>query len=169
MNPCIRPLPLERIRKEDTALLVIDMERDFVDAGAVQETPGGRAIAVAKEMVVEERGAFRATVRLDGAFEGRAPLLFFARLHFFAGHATVRVALTIRNPRRAMHPGGTWELGDAGSVLVEDLSWELAAASARSVAWSSEPGAPLEAAGEGHAAELPAPDAGKPHAADGRL
>jgi nicotinamidase-related amidase len=47
VNPCIRPLPLERIRKEDTALLVIDMERDFVDAGAVQETPGGRAIVPA--------------------------------------------------------------------------------------------------------------------------
>jgi nicotinamidase-related amidase len=40
-------LPLERIGTEDTALLVIDMERDFVDAGAVQETPGGRAIVPA--------------------------------------------------------------------------------------------------------------------------
>ena len=39
MQPFMRPLPLERIRIEDTALLVIDMERDFVDAGAVQETP----------------------------------------------------------------------------------------------------------------------------------
>ena len=44
MQPFMRPLPLERIRIEDTALLVIDMERDFVDAGAVQETHGGRAI-----------------------------------------------------------------------------------------------------------------------------
>lgn len=43
----IRPLPLDRIRTADTALLVIDMERDFVDAGAVQETPGGRAIVPA--------------------------------------------------------------------------------------------------------------------------
>ena len=40
----IRPLPAERIQPADTALLVIDMERDFVDPGAVQETPGGRAI-----------------------------------------------------------------------------------------------------------------------------
>jgi nicotinamidase-related amidase len=46
-EPFIRPLPLERIRTADTALLVIDMERDFVDAGAVQETPGGRAIVPA--------------------------------------------------------------------------------------------------------------------------
>ncbi|HML30924.1 MAG TPA: isochorismatase family protein, partial [Hyphomicrobium sp.] len=29
---------------QNTALLVIDIERDFVDEGAVQETPGGREI-----------------------------------------------------------------------------------------------------------------------------
>lgn len=39
-----KPLPGDRIRADNTALLVIDMERDFVAAGAVQETPGGRAI-----------------------------------------------------------------------------------------------------------------------------
>ena len=47
MEPLVRPLPRERIHANDTALLVIDMERDFVDAGAVQETPGGRAIVPA--------------------------------------------------------------------------------------------------------------------------
>lgn len=47
LEPIVRPLPAERIRPVDTALLVIDMERDFVDAGAVQETPGGRAIVPA--------------------------------------------------------------------------------------------------------------------------
>ncbi len=47
MEPLLRPLPRERIHANDTALLVIDMERDFVDAGAVQETPGGRAIVPA--------------------------------------------------------------------------------------------------------------------------
>jgi len=47
LEPMRQPLPAERIRPADTALLVIDMERDFVDAGAVQETPGGRAIVPA--------------------------------------------------------------------------------------------------------------------------
>lgn len=37
-------MPRERIAPTNTALLVIDMERDFVDVGAVQETPGGRAL-----------------------------------------------------------------------------------------------------------------------------
>ena len=45
--PLLRPLPTQRIGPADTALLVIDMERDFVDPGAVQETPGGRAIVPA--------------------------------------------------------------------------------------------------------------------------
>lgn len=42
--PCQRPLPKEKISAANTALLVIDMENDFVTAGAVQETPGGREI-----------------------------------------------------------------------------------------------------------------------------
>jgi nicotinamidase-related amidase len=40
----LRPLPIDRITAANTALLVIDMEHDFVAAGAVQETPGGREI-----------------------------------------------------------------------------------------------------------------------------
>lgn len=43
-DPLHRPLPLNRIHPADTALLIIDMERDFLDPGAVQETPGGRAL-----------------------------------------------------------------------------------------------------------------------------
>jgi nicotinamidase-related amidase len=42
--PFVRPLPRAKIQPHNTALLVIDMERDFLDAGAVQETPGGRAL-----------------------------------------------------------------------------------------------------------------------------
>jgi nicotinamidase-related amidase len=37
-------LPKQKLAPHNTALLVIDMERDFVDEGAVQETPGGRAL-----------------------------------------------------------------------------------------------------------------------------
>lgn len=44
VNPLIRPLPAGRIRADNTALLVIDMEHDFVAPGAVQETPGGMAL-----------------------------------------------------------------------------------------------------------------------------
>ncbi|HEX8235359.1 MAG TPA: isochorismatase family cysteine hydrolase [Abditibacteriaceae bacterium] len=36
----IRPLPAQEIRTSNTALLVIDMEQDFVNEGAVLQTPG---------------------------------------------------------------------------------------------------------------------------------
>lgn len=128
--------------------------REIVDptrsALTCEDASGRRSIAVARDWVVEERGPIRTTLFAEGAFEGTAaPLVFFARLHFFSGLATVRAVLTVRNPRRAVHPGGVWELGDAGSVLVEDLSWEIAVATGRRVAWSPDPTAPLEDVGDG--------------------
>jgi nicotinamidase-related amidase len=36
----IRPLPMQKIRIDNTALLIIDMEQDFVNEGAVLQTPG---------------------------------------------------------------------------------------------------------------------------------
>ncbi|MBE2214230.1 MAG: cysteine hydrolase [Opitutaceae bacterium] len=46
-SPLQRPLPRERIEPRHTALLVVDMENDFVAAGAVMQTPGGLAIVPA--------------------------------------------------------------------------------------------------------------------------
>lgn len=46
-EPMVKTLPRERIAPANTAVLVIDMERDFVDEGAVMQTPGGRAIVPA--------------------------------------------------------------------------------------------------------------------------
>ncbi len=40
----LRPLPTDKIRPDNTALLVIDMNRDFVDEGAVLQTPGALEI-----------------------------------------------------------------------------------------------------------------------------
>jgi len=46
-QPVQRELPCSKVTPSNTALLVIDMENDFVAAGAVQETPGGREIVPA--------------------------------------------------------------------------------------------------------------------------
>lgn len=77
--------------------------------------------------VVEERGPVRASVLVAGDIgPGRRTVLkISARLHFFAGLATSRVEITVTNPRRAVHRGGCWDLGDAGSVLLRDLSLVL--------------------------------------------
>jgi nicotinamidase-related amidase len=68
-EPLLRTLPRDAIRPGNTAVLVIDMERDFVDEGAVQETPGGRAIVP----VIN---------RLTGwARRHRAPVVFTQEMH----------------------------------------------------------------------------------------
>lgn len=67
--PLLRALPRDAIRPPNTAVLVIDMERDFVDEGAVQETPGGRAIVP----VINDLTRW--------ARRHRAPVLFTQEMH----------------------------------------------------------------------------------------
>jgi hypothetical protein len=74
---------------------------------------------------IERAAALRAVIRVDGQFvdaAGHSLLDATLRLHFFAGLGTVSADLSITNPRAARHPGGRWDLGDAGSVLIRDLS-----------------------------------------------
>jgi len=54
------------------------------------------------------------------------PIIFFARLTFWAGLSLVKFDLTIRNPRAAKHPGGLWDLGDPNSYYFKDLSVNFA-------------------------------------------
>lgn len=55
-----------------------------------------------------------------------AGLEYDLRIHFFAGSAVLRVEFTLRNSRRATHPGGLWDLGDGGSIFLKDASFTLA-------------------------------------------
>jgi hypothetical protein len=76
------------------------------------------------EVAVEETGPLRSVVRLAGVIlQHRQPLLdVVTRLHFFAGLATVRVCVTLTNPRAAEHSGGFWELGDRASVFLTEVA-----------------------------------------------
>ena len=91
-------------------------------------TPSGRTLETrVTQVTVEDQGAVRATVRVDGSVGPRRhpSLLLTARVQFVAGSAAVRVAVTLRNIQRAHHPGGIWELGDPGSVYLRDVSLRL--------------------------------------------
>lgn len=106
----------------------------------------GRGCAVTWEApVVDEPGALRTAVRVPGTVRGAGfSLDVAARLNFFAGSAAVRFEIAVLNPRRAAHPGGIWELGDPGSVLLREVALHLARpaeAPADRVSWSVEPGA----------------------------
>lgn len=106
---------------------------------------GGRGRALVERVDVEARGPIRATVRLEGRFEGRAPCRYVARLCFFAGTGLVRVRFTLHNPNRARHPGGLWDLGDPGSILFRDLTLELGLSRAPTrLDWTRGPGATPE-------------------------
>jgi hypothetical protein len=94
-----------------------------------------------ERVVMEARGPLRATVRMEGAFRG-VPCRFVARLCFFAGTGLVRIRFTIRNPNRARHQGGLWDLGDPGSLLFRSLAFEFALAGQERpcLRWTAEPG-----------------------------
>ena len=64
---------------------------------------------------VHATGPIRTEIELRAGAPG-APVDVTGRVELFAGTATARVQITLRNPNRARHPGGQWVLGDAGSV-----------------------------------------------------
>jgi hypothetical protein len=111
--------------------------------------PAGRAaLAHVDRLAVEARGPVRATVRLEGTWEGRVPCRFTARLSFYAGTGWTRFRLTLHNPNRARHGGGLWDLGDTGSMFFRDLSLELdlAGGEAPDIRWVAEAGQPWQTA-----------------------
>ena len=117
---------------------------DQIDRGQsrlyVTDRRGERFSAQIQSIAVETLGSLRTTVRLEGIVgRTRHPLLIvIARLQFFAGSAGVRVAITLRNSRRARHPGGYWELGDRGSAFLQDVSLQLHGIGEAQSEWSPE-------------------------------
>ncbi|HVS37884.1 MAG TPA: hypothetical protein VMS17_20160 [Gemmataceae bacterium] len=105
-----------------------------------------------RRLAIEEPGPLRTVIVAEGDLvcPGSDPLLhLIVRLHFFAGSPVVRFVVTLRNPRKADHPGGLWDLGNGGSVYLRDaaLTLTLPAGDSRSAAsiilCSPETGAPL--------------------------
>lgn len=92
---------------------------------AAQDAAGARLGFTSRRVIVERAGPLRAVVRLEGNLVGAAGdnwLDATVWLHFFGGLSTVMVELQVANARAARHPGGVWDLGDTGSVLIRDLS-----------------------------------------------
>jgi hypothetical protein len=82
--------------------------------------------------VRETVGPMRVTVLLEGELRSPSEVraVAFVRLSFFRGSPVARILVTIRNPRRAEHGGGFWELGDPGSIYFRDVSLNLHTGSA---------------------------------------
>jgi hypothetical protein len=88
---------------------------------------GTTAICNVHTIHFESTGSVRASAVCHGTASLKAGkrLEVIWRLEFFAGLPIVIVHLTIRNPHRAVHPGGYWELGDSGSVLLREAAFRL--------------------------------------------
>jgi hypothetical protein len=75
---------------------------------------------------VETTGAVRSSGVVSGTIEfGPQVLELLVRFHFFSESCAVRAEVRVRNPRRAVHTGNFWELGDANSVLLRDVSIQV--------------------------------------------
>jgi hypothetical protein len=90
---------------------------------------GGKATRFTISAIdVHEQGPLRAEIHLRAvaAEPGFDPLEILGRVECVAASAAARLFVTIRNSRRAVHPGGEWTLGDRGSILLESASLVLA-------------------------------------------
>lgn len=93
------------------------------------DSRGACSFASVRSLRLLEQGPLRCAVVIAGEMgriRGEALIQVEAELHFFAGLPTARVDLTVRNPRKAEHPGGYWDLGAPGSVYLKDLSLTFA-------------------------------------------
>ena len=93
---------------------------------------------------VETVGCVRTTLHGRGRFvnrRNRALCEIDSRVSFFTGTGLVRMDLTVRNPRAAKHPGGRWDLGDAGSIFFRELRLVLRTDSPEgsSIRWINTP------------------------------
>jgi PcRGLX-like N-terminal RIFT barrel domain len=117
--------------------------RGFISSAMVGERPLLRSTGIVAEDAhgtryefrvarasVVSHGPVRAIAQVEGAFvdpAGHTWLDGALTLTFHAGLGTVGAEFSVTNSRAARHPGGTWDLGDPGSVLIRDLSIDLVA------------------------------------------
>ena len=115
--------------------------------------PKGRVSSPKIEQVeVETNGPLRATIRLEGRFDGKVSARFVTRLSFHASTALVRIDFTLHNPQRAQHRGGLWDLSDSGSMLFRDISLglPLGGTEPTRVRWTPSPDCPARSLTNGN-------------------
>jgi hypothetical protein len=113
-------------------------ERILIQGQSVLAEPGSSMVLLNEEgkayqpcihsHTIETAGPLRTTVCMQGVFLRAAQDVlarFVSRLSFYAGSGLVELRFTLHNPRAATHPGGLWDLGDAGSVYFRDLALHL--------------------------------------------
>ena len=133
--------------------------RDLLAPGGsqivVRDEAGQEYVLHIAEMKVAVGGPLRVVVSMQGDIchaDGVALAQHHTRLSFYAGHNLTQVQLTLRNPRAAQHPGGLWDLGDAGSIFLQDVSLHVPVAvhNRLSTVWMTDPEHPAMTQETGH-------------------
>ena len=147
MGPAPQPLHHVRVDQHgDTAVVETGTTRFVVDAGGhlqgswteagdvvdgilrITGQSGDVLVLSDGSIAIEDSGPLRVVLLFTataGMPRERAALDISVRYHFFAGLPSVRVQATVRNPRRAAHAGGYWDLGDPASCLLRDVSFVM--------------------------------------------
>jgi hypothetical protein len=146
-RPAAHPTPLEVQFDDRTARLASGDFTVLFDLAAPQGlsavTVGGRSVLAAdafawrivdsagfpcvlrwQSLVADPVSPLAATVVLRGTCTTPAGrrLLATQTRRLFAGRRALAVDVELHNPSRAHHPGGYWDLGDAGSVLLRSAA-----------------------------------------------
>ena len=105
---------------------------------------GRPRVARLKNVRLAESGPVRKVWELEGAFPG-LPLRLRVVLAWVEATCDLDCRITLENRGRAQHPGGYWDLGDPGSVLLQGLSlqWAIPISPAARWSWNTQPQAPL--------------------------
>lgn len=96
-----------------------------------------------KKWVVVEEGAYFSRSRSEGVFltsTGTHLVRFFIDIQLFKVGELIRVDAGLHNPRRAVHKGGLWDLGDPGSVYFKSFSLSVRQMDSRSQWIRPQPG-----------------------------
>jgi len=70
---------------------------------------------------IECEGPVRWTVVYEGEFPNSRGLRFAIRVSTFQSTGNVKCDVKLHNPNRAVHKGGLWDLGDAGSISFDSF------------------------------------------------
>lgn len=105
----------------------------------------GRHAVTLTSVVTSNDGPIKSSVTLRGRLG--PSLEATARVTMWAGRGLLRIDLTVRNPSPARHRGGTWDLGDPGSILFRDISLRTRLAAGgedADIGWTDQVERPLQ-------------------------
>ncbi len=78
------------------------------------------------DRIIINRDSLKCEILREGFFSApkKKKLLFWERITLYRNNI-VKIDFTIRNPHRAIHKGGFWDLGDPGSIYLKGLNFNF--------------------------------------------